>query len=632
MKHAQQNERQVSLSLLQDLLNQSGDAFIAVQAQDGCIIFANEQACFYLNCSREGLSGRAVADFSTDLQKFDWPELVGACRRAKHMVFETELSNREGHRFPVEVSARYIESGADDYLVVTIRDISHRKRIESALVCSEHRFRTLVEHSLVGVYLIQKGSMRYANPRLAQLFGYESEALINKPVADLVHPDDFTMVQEKLRQRESGQLQKAHYGFRAKRRDGSFFPVEVYGCTIDFEGNPATIGTLLDVAARKQVEEALRESEERLRLTLKAAQQGWYDLNVKTGEANVSTEYAEMLGYDSETFTENLVKWADRMHPDERVTVLPIFQAYLQGQVPEYRVEFRQKTRSGHWKWILSIGSIVERDEQGGALRMLGTHRDITQRKRAELTVQKLNEELEARVQERTEQLQAANQELETFTYTVSHDLKAPLRGIDGYSRLLQEDCGDKLEGECGLFIDNIRRGVRQMNELIEDLLAYSRVERRTLNTAQMQVRSLIEQVQLEKQAELNGMDIRLTVNLPEGLTVHADFNGLMMVLRNLFDNALKFTRDAKPPILEVGGKVDGKACIIWLRDNGIGFDMKFHDRIFEIFQRLQRAEEYPGTGIGLTIVRKAMLRMDGRIWAESSPGLGATFYLELPL
>lgn len=178
---------------------------------------------------------------------------------------------------------------------------------------------------------------------------------------------------------------------------------------------------------------------------------------------------------------------------------MPLFQAYFDGKIPEYRVEFRQHTRSRHWKWLLSIGSIVGRNEQKEALRMLGTHRDVTQRKKAERAVRKLNEELEARVLERTQQLQAANQELETFTYTVSHDLKAPLRGIDGYGRLLQEDCKDNLDSECNLFIDNIRRGVRQMNELIEDLLAYSRAERRSLKPVQIQVAKLIGHVKQKK-------------------------------------------------------------------------------------------------------------------------------------
>lgn len=127
-------------------------------------------------------------------------------------------------------------------------------------------------------------------------------------------------------------------------------------------------------------------------------------------------------------------------------------------------------------------------------------------------------------------------------------------------------------------------------------------------------------------------MGAAFIVNLPEGLTVKADVNGLKMVLRNLGDNALKFSRDSMPPILDVGGRVEGQSCLLGLRDNGIGFDMKFHDRIFDIFLHLERAEDCPGTGIGLTIVRKAMQWMGGRIWAESVPGQGATFYLVLPL
>jgi signal transduction histidine kinase len=269
----------------------------------------------------------------------------------------------------------------------------------------------------------------------------------------------------------------------------------------------------------------------------------------------------------------------------------------------------------------LTIPSIAQLEHANQELR-----KEVLLRKAAEQELQKMNSLLE----KQANQLKAINQELETFTYSVSHDLKAPLRGIDGYSRLLQEDHAAGLSPEGQIFIANIRHGAQQMSQLIEDLLAYSRLERRPLQTVRITPGSVANAVVAEFAEEIHRRHVTVSVNIPY-LEVSADVDGLAMILRNLLENALKFTRDAPQPMIEIGGREEAENCTLWVRDNGIGFDMKFQERIFEIFQRLQRAEDYPGTGIGLAIVRKAAQRMEGRVWAESTPGAGAAFYLELP-
>ena len=166
--------------------------------------------------------------------------------------------------------------------------------------------------------------------------------------------------------------------------------------------------------------------------------------------------------------------------------------------------------------------------------------------------------------------------------------------------------------------------------ELIEDMLAYSRMERRTLQSVPLDLAALVQAVVAERAQMIEQTGTRLNVDVPV-INVRADRDGLAVVLRNLLENALKFSRNAQPPTVEISARSEGDRAILWVRDNGIGFDMKFHDRIYEIFQRLERSEDYPGTGIGLAMVRKAMGRMGGRVWAESSPGGGATFFLEVP-
>jgi PAS domain S-box-containing protein len=241
-----------------------------------------------------------------------------------------------------------------------------------------------------------------------------------------------------------------------------------------------------------------------------------------------------------------------------------------------------------------------------------------------------LNAELEHRVVERTAELNAKNRELQTFTHSVSHDLKAPLRGIDGYSRLLLEDHAGALNDEGRSFLQNVRTATGQMGRLIDDLLAYSRLERAVVHTGRVELRPLVEELISDRAPEIAARGAVVTMDIPDAI-VSADRHALMIALRNLLENALKFTRDTPVPRLEIGARIDVTTCILWVRDNGIGFDMRFHDRIFEVFQRLHRAEDYPGTGVGLAMVRRALQRMGGRVRAESEAGKGATFFLEIP-
>src|SRR5215211_5454397 len=289
-------------------------------------------------------------------------------------------------------------------------------------------------------------------------------------------------------------------------------------------------------------------------------------------------------------------------------------------------ISFKELTLWQQYKWRIVGVSIVL------ILQTLIIAALLIERRRRRLAKEalaRLNAELESRIEQRTAALNSKSRELEAFAYSVAHDLKAPLRGIDGYSRLLLEDYANRLEGEGRNFLETIQSSTDEMNQLIDDLLAYSRLERRELKTDRIELAPIVNSLVEEKRREqARPVDFVVEVN---GSTVLADASGLSQSLRNYLDNAVKFTRKIDHPRIEVGAKDEAKSCIVWVRDNGIGFDMKHHDRIFDIFQRLGVTEDYPGTGIGLAIVRKAMERIGGRAWAESKPGAGATFYLEIP-
>lgn len=312
-------------------------------------------------------------------------------------------------------------------------------------------------------------------------------------------------------------------------------------------------------------------------------------------------------------------------------TALPVGEwplaRILRGEVLR-DLEVRVRQVATGWQRVFAYGGSLVQDASGQSLMAVVTINDVTERRQAEEEIHRLNADLERRVAERTAELRAKNRELETFSYSVSHDLKAPLRGLDGYSRLLLEDYHDRLDEEGRRFLRNIRGAATQMQQLIDDLLAYSRLERRTLAASPVEPQTVVQAVLNERRHDLEG--VQLTVALAPG-RVRADPEGLALALRNLLDNALKFSRQRQPPVVEISSRVADGRCVFSVRDNGTGFDMKYHDRIFQIFQRLHRAEEYSGTGIGLAIVHKAAERMGGRVWAESVPDQGSIFYLDLP-
>jgi PAS domain S-box-containing protein len=381
-------------------------------------------------------------------------------------------------------------------------------------------------------------------------------------------------------------------------------------------------------AARANAEAALaalRESEGRLRLFIEHAPAALAIFDRDMRYLAVSRRWLEDFALDGE---ELVGRSHYEVFPEIGEKLKSAHRRGLAGEVVRADEElFERADGSSLWlRWEVRPWHTAEGRVGGIAI----FSEDITGRKEAETALRRLNEELEGRVRERTTQLEEANKELEAFSYSVSHDLKAPLRGIDGYSRLLEEDFKDRLDDEGRRFLANIRLGTAQMHQLIEDLLAYSRIERRTLQPMPLDLPALVRAVLAECTPLIEQSGAELLLAVPE-LRVSADRDGLAIVLRNLLENALKFRGTARPPVVEIGARLEGERVLVWVRDNGIGFDMKFHDRIFAMFQRLQRSEDYPGTGIGLALVRKAMLRMGGRVWGESTPGEGATFYLELP-
>lgn len=369
----------------------------------------------------------------------------------------------------------------------------------------------------------------------------------------------------------------------------------------------------------------LKESENRYKLLVENQTDFIVKISPKGDYLYVNPKFCEIFGKSpDELMRMNLFSF---IHPDDVKTfqeTLPVLS-----EPPFTRqIELRAQTING-WRWIAWSENAVL-DSENKVISITASGRDIEDQKAAEKKILELNADLEQRVNRRTAQLNSLNKELKTFTYSVTHDLKAPLRHIEGYSQILLEDYAKNLDDTGVSYIERIIRAVEKMRRLIDGLLAYTKLDTLPWAPHKLSINTLVEKMLNDYAIEIHQNQIQIVLNLQESIVL-VDEEGLLQVLGNLLDNAIKYSKKQKEPIIEIGSQKLEDKTLIWVKDNGVGFDMDFHDKIFEIFQRLHTESEFPGTGIGLAIAHKAAQRMRGKLWAESASGKGATFFLEIP-
>ncbi|WP_373528803.1 PAS domain S-box protein [Nostoc sp.] len=563
----------------------------------------------------------------------------------EQVTFESQIPYQDGGtRY---INAIYVpqfdNQGTVEGYAALITDISEqqaalrsRNQAEAALRESEARFRHMADTAPVLVWMSGTDTLcNYFNKPWLDFTGRTMEQEMGNGWAEGVHPDDFQRCLDTYINAFDAR-QKFTMEYRLKRFDGEYrwlldTGVPRFAPTGEFLGY---IGSCVDIHDRNLAEEALRDSEERYRILTEVSPQA-----IWMGDRNDGITYCNQYWLDYSGLTMEQTSgygWIDIIHPDDCVGVARhwhrVFKTSMQAvaNATNYEAEIRfRRVSDGSYRWHIVRG-LPFRDADGEIIKWVGIASDIHDRKVAEAALQQLNEMLEQRIQERTAQLEATNKELESFSYSVSHDLRSPLRHIAGFIELLEKRHNStSLDETSQRYLGIIAQTAKQAGILIDELLTFSRMGRTEMRYINLNMEELVQEVKRDLITESPERIIHWHIeSLPE---VQGDPSMLRLVLRNLIGNAVKYTQTRNPAEITVGSINYENEVIFSVQDNGVGFNMQYVHKLFGVFQRLHSDPKFEGTGVGLANVQRIIHRHNGRVWAEAVIDRGATFYFSLP-
>ncbi len=609
------------------LFENSPDA-VFLSIPDGMIKAANPAACAMFGMSEEEICQKGRARLIDPADPRHEALMEERRRTGKAINREVTFIRKDGTRFPAEVSS-VIVAGDPPRAFVIVRDISERKRAEEALLESQERFRIVAENAQAVFGIVQGKRFVWANPYLCQLSGYTLQEIVSMDFVDMVHPDFRALVSDYARRRQLGEPAPTHYEFAMVTKSGETRWMDFSPGPIEYQGRPAIVGTAYDVTERKRVEDALRHSEYRFRIMGETIDYGVWMCNKDGGKEYVSQSFLDLLNMTMEEMKQ--FGWTKRLVPED---VPGMMEKWLDcvrsGKL--WDSEHRIIDRHGRIHTVLTRGKPV-RDAEGNITSWVGINLDITERKKTEHALAEAKEQLrqytenlERTVQERSRKLNELVEEMEHFSYAITHDMRAPLRTMHGLSKMLVSECKECLQGERRDVLRRIADAATRMDDLITDSLNYSKVAIQRLDLEPIDLKPLIQGV-VESYPEFqpHKADITIDGDIP---VVMGNKAGLTQCCSNLLSNGVKFVQPGIVPQIRVWAEPKAEWVRVNFQDNGIGIPKAYQEQIWNMFQVLSKG--YEGTGIGLPLVRKIVYRMGGKVGLESEPGRGSCFWFEL--
>jgi len=607
---------------------------IFVADPQGRYIEVNPRGCEMLGYSRAEILTMRIQDLIAPEDQAVQPLHLTEVSAGQAITSERFLRCKNGERLPVEISSSLLPGGC---FLGIVRDLRQRKKVEEALRKSEERYRFLFENNPHPMWVYDLATLAFlaVNEAAVRKYGYSRAEFLRMTIADIRPAEDLHRLQEDLAQQRPDIQHTSSW--RHVLKDGQIIDVDIHSHTLKFDGKDAALVTAQDVTERRQMEEAMRTLNAKLEQRI-AERTRSLNENMQFVQLILANTASGIVVYDE---TGQCV-----MTNETAAAIIGATQEQVLAQNFHHIPSWKKSKLYEYALVALSTGQMQQTDvhivtsfgkevwincrftafTSGGQPHLLLTLNDITERLQHEDEIEQLNHVLQAH----TTKLEAANQELEAFSYSISHDLRAPLRIIDGYTRLLLEEHSQQLDAEGQRFGHTIRENTRRMGHLIEDLLAFSRVGRMEMARTGIDMQTLVQTVFEELTTPEERQHVAFSVtHLPPA---QGDPRLIHQVWSNLIANAVKFSARRANPRIEVDYQLTAAEQIYLVRDNGAGFDMNYAHKLFGVFQRLHSSEEYEGTGAGLAIVQRIIHRHGGRVWAEGAPDQGATFYFALPL
>ncbi|MGD8782443.1 MAG: PAS domain S-box protein [Ignavibacteria bacterium] len=502
----------------------------------------------------------------------------------------------------------------------TVQDITAMKEAEIELLTTQFS----VDYASVAIFWItEDAGFDYVNELACTSLGYTRDELLKLKLWDIDPAYSIEAWGKSWESYTNRETEGVHIDTLHKRKDGTYFPVEVSSKHLFFENKEFHVCFVRDITKRKEAESALKESEERLRLALQATKQGIYDWDLRTDEVKVNPDYAYMLGYDPDEFTLTKQKWIDMLYQEDKNNTLKILSDYLEGRIKEYYVEFRLLTKAGNWKWILSIGEIVEKDEKGNPLRMLGTHTDITYRKKIE------HDLIEAK--ERAESSEKLKSE---FLAQMSHEIRSPIHIILSYVDIIKEMLDDHIRDEDLIeSFESITLAGNRIIRTIDLILNMSDLQLGAFecNYKKVDLNHLLESLVREYIRPANNKNVKINfANQADSNIIVTDEYALGQIFANLIDNAVKYTHSGEINV-ELSNNGSDK-FIVRVSDTGIGISPEYIPVLFAPFSQEEQGytRKFDGNGLGLSLVKNYSDLLGAEIDVESKKNEGTTFTVTL--
>lgn len=635
LKQAEEKLRRFEL-----LSEHSRDIILFMERKDGHILEANAAAQRAYGYSRDELLALTIHDLrAADTQDLAADQMAQA--DTSGILFETVHRRKDGSTFPVEISSQGATIRGERTLISVVRDISERKQAEAAIQLKDELLHMTSEMAKVGGWEFdpETGNGTWTD-EVARIHDLDPAQETNVELGV-----SFYMAEsrQKIEQAIKEAIEAAKpYDLELEMvsAKGNHKWIRTMGLPSVREGKVTKVqGIFQDITERKRAEEALQRAHDELE---QKVQERTAALSQANSLLQALMDHMPDHIYFKDTqsrFIRNSRSQALSLglrDPAETIgkTDFDFFPHAAKAYAEEQEVMRSGKPLVDFEEWVVwpdgketwvSTTKVPLRNSDGETIGIFGISRDITERKKAEQYIRQLNADLE----KQAAQLQAANKELEAFSYSVSHDLRAPLRAIDGYTRILVEDYEAKFDEEGKRICGIISAEARRMGQLIDDLLSFSRLGRKQMYTSRIDMRSMVESAfeELIKEEDRERIDLRIG-KLPP---VKGDSSLIRQVWVNLLSNAIKFSSKKERAVIEVGSKQTPEENIYFVRDNGAGFDMEYANKLFGVFQRLHGESEFEGTGVGLAIVQRIIRRHGGQVWAEGEVDRGATFYFALP-